>query len=287
MIKYEQLGEKLDRLYEEYDAAYLYSDPLKYLHQFKKPEDQEVVGLITASLAYGRVEKIFESVETILGIMGPNPFDYITSFQPQNDKRRFDRFVHRFNKGEDVACLIWFLQQIIKEHGSLGNLFRKISDDGQNTIKETLIAFSDYVLSLDSYPFYDSEKLPAKAGVRYFVPSPLKGSPCKRLNLFMRWMVRKKDGLDLGLWDFIQPASLIIPLDTHIVRLARYLGLTYKKSPGWLMAEEVTAHLKLMSPQDPLRYDFSLCRLGILELCPQKRSLEKCGDCLINEFCML
>ena len=287
MIKYKQLGEKLDGLYKEYDATYLYSDPLKYLHQFKRSVDQEVVGLITASLAYGRVERIFHSVETVLAIMGPNPFDYLVSFQPSTDKKHFDRFVHRFNKGEDIACLIWFLKQIIEKHGSLGNLFRKISDNGQKSMKETLTTFSEHVLSLNSSPFYDSEKLPEKAGVRYFFPSPQKGSPCKRLNLFMRWMVREKDGLDLGLWDFIPPASLIIPLDTHIVRLARYLGLTRKKSPGWLMAEEVTAHLKKMSPQDPLRYDFSLCRLGILDLCPQKRSMEKCGDCLINEFCML
>lgn len=287
MIRYEKLGKRLDRLYYEYDAAYLYSDPLKYLHQFKRPEDQEVVGLITSSLAYGRVEKIFKSVESVLDIMGPNPSEYVIAFQPLNDKKSFQHFVHRFNKGEDVACLIWFLKQVIEAHGTLGNLFRKISDEGRNTMKDSLTAFSEHVLSLDASPFYGGKQLPEKAGVRYFFPSPLNGSPCKRLNLFMRWMVRKRDGLDLGLWDFIPPARLVIPLDTHIVRLARYLGFTGKRSPSWAMAEEVTSHLRKMSPGDPLRYDFSLCRLGILDICPQKREPEKCRCCIIGEFCML
>lgn len=287
MIQYIQLKAKLDELYSQFHASYLYSDPLKYLHKYEKPIDQELVGIIVSSLAYGRVEKIFDSVETVLEIIGLSPSDYILSFDPSKEKVKFDDFVHRFNKGEDLACLIWFLKQILIKYGSLGNLFKDIAADDNVNMKDILTKFTDYILSLDSSPFYGSNKLPDKAGVRYFFPTPLKGSSCKRLNLFMRWMVRENDGLDLGLWDFIPPSKLILPLDTHLASLTRYLGFTNKKSANWKVAEEVTEHLKQMSPEDPLRYDFSLCRLGILDICPKKKIVEKCSACSINEFCTL
>jgi len=287
IMKKKLLKEKLDHLYNTYHSAYLFSDPLKYLHLYKRPEDKEVVGIITSSLAYGRVERIFKSVEFVLEVMGPKPAEYILNFDPDKDSVSFEGFVHRFNRGEDIACLIYFLKQLLDCYGSIGALFGRLLDDDDVNIGDALSAFSETILSLDSSPFYGGGKLPEDAGVRYFFPSPAKGSACKRLNLYLRWMVRRNDGLDTGIWDFIPPSKLVIPLDTHIARISRYIGLTSKKSPGWNMALDITESLKEFDPEDPLRYDFSLCRLGILELCPQDKDSEKCYVCSMSEICLI
>ncbi len=288
MIKNSKLlKEKLDKLYADYHSSFLYSDPLKYLHLYKKPKDQELVGIIASSLAYGRVDRIFKSVESVLAIMGESPSNYVREFDPARDSAAFDGFVHRFNKGEDIACLIWFMKQVLDEYGSIGALFKILFKQEDKDISNALTAFVAKFLSLDSSPFYGGGKLPSKAGVRYFFPSPEKGSACKRLSLYLRWMARKNDGLDFGIWDFIPPGKLIVPLDTHIARLSKQLGLTELKSPGWNMALEVTGSLKELDADDPLKYDFALCRLGILDLCPQKKDAAKCADCDINEICML
>lgn len=281
------LKEKLDKLYEDYHSSFLYSDPLKYLHLYKKPEDQEIVGMVASSLAYGRVERIFKSVESVLGIMGESPSDYVRKFDPVRDSAAFNDFVHRFNKGEDIACLIWFMKQVLDEYGSIGALFKTLFKEGDKDIGKALTAFVAKILSLGSSPFYGGAHLPSKAGVRYFFPSPEKGSACKRLCLYLRWMARKNDGLDFGIWDFIPPGKLVVPLDTHIARLSKLLGLAELKNPGWNMALEVTGSLKELDADDPLKYDFALCRLGILDLCPQKKDAVKCAHCDISEICML
>jgi len=281
------LKERLENLYTTYHSDYLYSDPLKYLHRYSGTDDREIVGIIASSLAYGRVEKIFESIESILGIMGPNPAAYAGAFDPERDSKKFADFVHRFNRGEDISCLIYFLRQILDKFGSIGALFKKCLDESGGDIKGTLSLFTGHVLSMDTGPFYGVGSLPDTAGVRYFFPSPQRGSPCKRLNLYLRWMVRKNDGVDLGLWDFVEPSSLIIPLDTHVARLSRYLGLTNRKSPSWKMAAEITNSFKKLNSADPLRYDFSLCRMGILDVCPQKVDKKKCLECGIRDVCAL
>ena len=281
------LKEKLDKLCEDYHSSFLYSDPLKYLHLYKKPEDREIVGMIASSLAYGRVERIFKSVEAVLKIMGESPSDYVKRFDPAINSESFDSFIHRFNKGEDVACLIWFMKQVLHEYGSIGAMFKTFFNEKDSHIGKALSSFVAKVLSLDSTPFYSGTGLPSNAGVRYFFPSPEKGSACKRLCLYLRWMVRKNDGLDFGIWDFIPADRLVIPLDTHIARLSILLGLTTMKSPGWKMALDISDKLKELDPQDPLKYDFALCRLGILDLCPQKKDEAKCADCGISEICMI
>lgn len=281
------LKEKLDKLYADYHSSFLYSDPLKYLHLYKKPEDQEIVGMIASSLAYGRVERIFKSVEAVLAIMGESPSNYVRRFNPSRDSISFDGFIHRFNKGEDVACLIWFMKQVLDEYGSIGYSFKSFFKEEDKDIAGALTGFVTKFLSYDSSPFYGKDKLPLKAGVRYFLPSPEKESACKRLCLYLRWMVRKNDGLDLGIWDFIPANKLVVPVDTHIARLSKQLGLTKLKSPGWNMALEISDNLKELDPKDPLKYDFALCRLGILDLCPQKKDPAKCADCDISEICML
>jgi uncharacterized protein DUF2400 len=120
-------------------------------------------------------------------------------------------------------------------------------------------------------PFYPSRRLPARAPVRFFFSSPAAGSPCKRLNMFLRWMVRGPDGIDLGLWKFVPPSKLVIPLDTHIFRIARGLRLTRRRTANWKAAREITDHLKILDPEDPVRYDFALTRPGILKLLPSRK----------------
>lgn len=285
--KRENLKRRLEMLYRTFDASFLSSDPLEFVHRYESKEDKEVVGLIASSLAYGRVQGIRQSVAFVLNIMGDKPFGFTMRFRPERDMPLFSGFVHRFNTGPDIACLIYFAEQMIKEKGSIEGFFLKGYSPENENIKAALSAFSRNVLSLDSSPVYGKARLPEKAGVRFFFPDPMGGSACKRLNLYLRWMVRRNDGLDTGLWRRVSPAKLIIPLDTHIARISRRIGLTSRASPDWRMAEEVTAAVKELDPEDPVRYDFSLCRLGILDKCASRLDAEKCEQCLIRELCVL
>jgi uncharacterized protein (TIGR02757 family) len=279
------LKKHLDSLYKKFDIKFLSPDPLELVHKFSSPEDKEVTGLIASSLAYGRVEKILSSVETIFSIMDNRPYAFTKKFDPKKDKKKFKKFVHRFNIGEDVACLIYMMKQTLDAHGSLGDFFKKGYNRKDENIAPALSKFVKGMLALDCSPFYKGSNLPEDAGVRYFLPSPEKGSACKRLNLYLRWMVRKGDKLDFGLWKGIPPSKLIIPLDTHIAKISRNLGLTKSKNPGWKMAIEITASLKKLDPKDPVKYDFPLSRLGIMNLCTGKKDTEKCGKCGLFPIC--
>lgn len=277
----------LDKLYAAFDLKFLSPDPLEFVHQFKKPEDREVVGLIASSLAYGRVDKILASIRNVLEKMDNKPYRFVIAFNPKTDAKIFDGFVHRFNTGKDIACLVYYAKQMIEDSGSVGKFFLKGYNPVHTNIKNALVSFSERVLSLDSSSVYGKQGLAKNAGVRFFFPSPKDGSPCKRLNLYLRWMVRNGDDLDFGLWKDIEPAKLIIPLDTHIARISRNIGLTKRKSPDWKMAEEITENLKMLDPKDPVKYDFAICRLGILEHCPKRKDLGKCEKCLIKNVCIL
>jgi|SRR3990170_97108 len=277
----------LDKLYTTFDLKFLSPDPLEFVHRFKKQEDQEVVGFIASSLAYGQVERILKSIRNVLERMGNQPYRFVINFNPRRDTKVFDGFIHRFNNGKDIACLIYLTQQMIEEHGSLGEFFLKGYNPTDANIKNALVSFTERALSLDTFAIYGKAKLPKNAGVRFFFPSPKDGSPCKRLNLYLRWMVRNGDALDFGLWKKIYPNKLIIPLDTHIARMSQNIGLTKRKSTDWKMAEEITESLKMLDPEDPVKYDFALCRLGILEHCPKQKDLRKCERCFIKKVCVL
>ncbi len=281
------LKRRLERLYRAYDREFLSSDPLYYLHGFSLPTDREIVGLIASSLAYGRVAGIKKSIEKVLGVMEGDPTGFVLNFRPRVEGRLFQGFRHRFNAADDISCLIYFARQMIERSGSIGGFFlRGYSPDDKN-IKKALITFTADVLALDSAPVYGADKLPDKAGVRFFFPSPAGGSPCKRLNLYLRWMVRRGDGLDFGIWNEVSPSRLVVPLDTHIARISVNLGLTERKSRDWKMAEEITESLKRLDPDDPIKYDFALCRLGILDMCPNRVDTLKCSECLLRDICVL
>ncbi len=269
------LKERLEKLYRHYHTGFIYSDPVELVHRFSRRKDIEVAGLIASSLAYGRVESIKRAVERIMHIMDWKPHRFVMEFSPK-DKGLFKDFTYRFNDGRDIAVLLYFIRQMLEECGSIEGFFlRGYSPD--RPIRDALESFSKAVLSLDAGGIYGGRGLPRSAGVRFFFPLPSTGSACKRLNLYLRWMVRK-EGPDFGIWKGISPATLVIPLDTHMARISRLIGLTTLKSTGWRMAEEITETLRLLCPEDPVKYDFAITRLGILDECRRGCKVRLCHN---------
>lgn len=281
------LKTQLDRLYRTFDLEFLSTDPLEFVHRYKTPEDREIVGLVSSSLAYGKVATIKKSIAQVMEITGPRPVRFVKRLDIDKTLKDLSSFKHRFNDGKDIVALLYIAKQMIGEAGSVGEFFMKGYSPGHRNIKEALSAFSESALGLDTCPIYGKKQLPKNAGVRFFFPNPLDGSPCKRLNLYLRWMVRRGDSLDFGQWKGVDPAKLVIPLDTHIARISKNIGLTKRASADWKMAEEITEALKALDPKDPVKYDFALCRLGILDKCPARADRDKCEACLIRELCVL
>ncbi len=264
-VRIKKLKRPFEELVQTYSKEYLFSDPLKFVHQYSDPTDQEVVAFIASALAYGGVPQIFQIVSQVLSKLGDSPARFLKNYSLSEHRFLFKKIYYRFHQSRDFNLLIYLLAKIYQEEGSLGASFKKYFKKEDLDLACALTQWTKEILSHEVSPFYSSGKIPQNAPVRFFFSSPADGSSCKRLNLFLRWMVRGPDGIDLGLWNFISPAQLVIPLDTHIYKIARSLGLTRRKSPNWKMAQEITAHLKSLDPQDPIKYDFALTRLGILK----------------------
>jgi len=282
-----RLRSRLDTLYSRYGSSYLDSDPIRFPRRFARPEDREVTGFVAAVLAYGRVAQIQRSLDRVAAVMGPGPAEFVRRAEPSRVMEQLAGFTHRFNDARDVALLFWFLRQMLERSGTMQGFFL----EGYSTLHDdtgpALASFTDRALALDTSPWYAGGALPPDAGVRFFFPSPAGGSSCKRLNLFLRWMVRPDDGVDFGLWRGVEPARLVIPLDTHVSRICTYIGLTQRRTVGWKMAIEVTRRLRMLDPSDPIKYDFALSRLGILEACPRRRDAVKCRACDLRQVCTL
>jgi uncharacterized protein (TIGR02757 family) len=196
--------------------------------------------------------------------------------------RRFDGLVHRWTRGEDIAALLVIARRAFDEAGSLERLFLDGYRHGEPGALRT--ALSRFVRALHSY----APRLGRRPrGLAFLLPDPDAGSACKRLNLYLRWMVRRDDPLDRGIWRAVSPADLVMPLDTHVARIARNLGLSTRRTADWRMAEEVTASLARIDPRDPTRFDFALCRLGILQECPTRQEIAKCLACELRAVCGL
>ena len=171
---------------------------------------------------------------------------------------------HRWTRGHDLVALVWLLRQMIDRSGSIERFFCDGDDDRAPDLSDALDSFSRRALALDLRAAYG--RVPKRAGVCYFFPRPSAGSGCKRLNLFLRWMVRR-DAVDLGAWTRVRRSRLVVPLDTHVIRLGQCLRLTHYASPGWRMAADITASLRRIDPADPVKYDFSLCHVGMMNAC--------------------
>jgi uncharacterized protein (TIGR02757 family) len=276
------LGPALDELYTSFNYADSATDPIQIVRRFNRPEDREVVGFIAASLAFGRVTSVLQSIERVLAVMGDQPGRYVRGFEPARDADRFKHIVHRWIRGTDIVALIWVVRQMIDEAGSIEGFFVEGHDRSAEDVGPALDSFSRRALALDLTAAY-GRRIPKRAGVGYFFPRPSAGSACKRLNLFLRWMVRR-DSLDLGVWTRVSPSQLVVPLDTHVIRVGRCLRLTRYTSPGWRMAQDVTASLRRLDPSDPVRYDFSICHLGMMNACGFSRA-QRDAQCPLRGVC--
>lgn len=275
------LREPFDRLYRSFDHLHSASDPVHVVRRYLAPDDQEIVGFCAAGLAFGRVASVLHSIEALLAVMGPHPAAFVRGFHPLKDRGRLAPLVHRWIRGQDLVALVLVLQRMLRESGSIERFFLDGDDPQAPDVGPALDAFSTRALDTDVTPAYG--RMPKRAGVCYFFPRPSAGSACKRLNLFLRWMVRK-DVVDLGVWTGLSPSRLIVPLDTHVIRLGQCLRLTRYRSPGWKMAAEITASLRAIDPVDPVRYDFALCHVGMMNACGFNRA-QKDSQCPLRGVC--
>lgn len=254
----DELKRKLDFFYKKYHTpAFLSTDPIQCVHHFRSPQDREIAGLVASALAYGRAEIIIRNCEWVFEKTGSKIAEFVTKTDFLEKKRIFEGFKHRFNDHIDLSALMECISVILKKYGSIGNLF---SESGNSSTKESLNHFTRFFKE-------QGEKLigSRKKSFEYLFPSPESGSACKRMNMYLRWMVRPDDSIDFGIWKNISPSNLIIPVDTHIASIATALGLTRRKSADWQMAEQITLALSRIDPCDPVRFDFSLCRVGMID----------------------
>jgi uncharacterized protein (TIGR02757 family) len=258
------LSRSLDALYRDYNREDSASDPVHRVRPYRDTADREIAGFCSAALAFGRVASVLNSIDTLLGIMGPSPAAFVRGFDPGAPHPELREMVHRWIRGTDLAALLWILRQILESSGSLESFFVEGLQEDAEDISAALDSFSRRALALDIRRAY--RRVPARPGVCYFFPRPSAGSACKRLNLFLRWMVRR-DEIDLGVWTRVPASKLIVPLDTHVIRLGRCLRLTKYVSPGWKMAADVTRSLRRLDPVDPVRFDFSICHIGMMNAC--------------------
>jgi uncharacterized protein (TIGR02757 family) len=252
------LKQKLDQHYKAFDKSKLEPDPLQFPHLFEDEKDVEVMAFISSVFAYGNVKQIINSLNTFLLIAKNKPYEFISNFSA--NKNLPTNFVHRFYSTKDILQLFQLLNLAYDENGSLKNLFLSGYDLEDENVKNSITKFNHYFLTKAQKEF---KKL--SRGIVFMFPLPKKGSACKRINLFLRWIVRK-DELDFGFWKEIPTSKLIIPVDTHVARICKQLKLTQQKNVSWKMAEEITENLKMFDPNDPVKYDFAICHIGMRKL---------------------
>jgi uncharacterized protein (TIGR02757 family) len=278
---HEVLKAALDRLYDAFNAPDSALDPIQIVRRYPDAADREVVAFVASALAFGRVASVMASVEAICRVLGPAPATFVRAFDPARDGRALESLVHRWTRGRDFIALLWVLRRLIDTHGSLEDAFLPV-DPAAADLGAAIERFSGAARAIDLRPAY-GRVVPATPGVYYFFSRPSTGGACKRINLFLRWMVRH-DRVDPGGWTRIPSRQLVVPLDTHTIRIGKCLRLTRRASPGWKMAAEITAALRTLDPIDPVRYDFSLCHLSMMGACGF-RMKKGSRDCPLKPFC--
>lgn len=235
------------------NPAFIDDDPIALPHAFHKPQDIEIIGLFAALMAWGQRKTILNKGYELIKRMDYEPYQFVKGHGP-GDLEVFDDFVHRTLLPEDVKALLGFLQQHYHIHSSLQALFLPHDEFSGPLLEQGLINFHE---QLSQYPYLPGRTLK-------HVATPAKKSACKRLNMFLRWMVRSdKQGVDFGIWQRIKPAELYCPLDVHVARVARHLGLLQRKQTDWFAVQELSRSLSTLDPEDPAKYDFALFGLGI------------------------
>jgi uncharacterized protein (TIGR02757 family) len=268
---------RLDGLCARYDSAdALDRDPLRVALAYTEPLDQEVAAFVAAHLAYGRVEPMIRAVRAALAPLGPRPAEWLREHSAAAVQKELGRalaaWVWRFHTGPDLVAwaLAWKRLDRESDHGLEAHLLPAAEEAPDEALSRLVQR-----LRLE---------LPATYGTRFSLPDPMEGAACKRWRMFLRWMART-GWPDLGLWTRYPVDQLIIPLDTHVARVSRFIGLSRRATPDGKMAQEITASLRRLDPADPLRYDFALSHLGILGDCPGLRKRSTCAACPLYSVC--
>lgn len=271
------------------------NDPVDFVHAYEDVHDRELVALVAANLAFGNVKAIRRKVADLLERLAPSP-----SKMADDEKkilRALDGWKHRIFLGEDVAKLLVGARRVQVEDGSLGAAFKRCLDEADaaheregDALQEALAVFCDRVRASGGLPIPGEAKLGrhARRGPINLLSNARAGGAAKRLHLFLRWLVRDADGIDLGLWKEhgIPARRLLMPVDVHIHKLSRNLGFTKRKDVSWKTAVEITDALRRFDEEDPTRYDFSLCHLGMLQRCPSRRDPVRCEGCGVKPVCV-
>lgn len=250
------LQQLLDEQAQQYNRpAFIINDPISIPHQFSRLQDREIMGFWTAMLSWGQRTTIIQKSQLLIQLMDGAPYDFIRSSR-EEDLKRFSGFVHRTFNYTDTLYFLHFFRKWYAEHESLEDAFLCKGYAELPHVEKMLTHFHEV--------FFNDPYAPART--RKHVPTPASKSACKRLNMFLRWMVRSDNsGVDLGVWKQIQPHQLVCPLDVHVERVARKLGLLERKQADWLAALELTDNLRTFDPKDPVRYDFALFGMGLSE----------------------
>ena len=250
-----QLKGFLDRAVEEYNRPdFIKDDPICIPHQFSKKQDIEIMGFWTAILAWGNRKTIINKSKELITLMDGQPHDFICNHQ-ENDLKKFLNFKHRTFNATDTLYFIHFFKQHYQKFDSLEDAFILGMEAKDQTIEKALIHFREYFFSLQEAP----------QRTQKHIATPARNSACKRINMFLRWMVRSDNqGVDFGLWQKIKPAQLVAPCDVHVERVARKLGLITRKQTNWKTALELTDNLRELDSKDPVKYDFALFGLGVV-----------------------
>jgi len=256
-LEQDTLKEFLEEKYDQYNPpGFITTDPISIPHSFDKKEDIEIAGFLVATIAWGQRTTIIDNGHRLMKIMGSSPYDFLMNHSFENDPHDdILNFKHRTFNGEDCLVFLRSLKNIYLQHGGLEkaftDLFTACKGDGQKAIS----SFKDLFFSI-----------PFPRRTQKHVADPLKNSSAKRINMFLRWMVRHDQrGVDFGLWRGLDPANLYLPLDAHTGNVSRKLGLLTRKQNDWKAVAEVTQQLKKLDPRDPVKFDFALFGLGVFE----------------------
>jgi uncharacterized protein (TIGR02757 family) len=269
----------LERVVEQCDVAQrLARDPVGLVRQFDDDADRELVGLIAALLAFGNVTALRASIQKVIARLGPRLRDVLDD--PLTARDRLRGVGHRMVRDVDIWRLLVGARSMQRTHGGLGVGMGKHMAQSGGRLRSAL---SGWAAELRETSGLHPER--SRRGPQHILPDPAGPSSCKRLLLYLRWMVRRDDGVDMGLWHELQPSQLIIPLDTHIFRLARNLGWTARASPSWTAAEQITDALRAIDARDPVRFDFALCHMGMVQACPSRRDKLVCPGCAVQPLC--
>ncbi len=296
-----KIKDVLEKLYVKYNhRCFIKQDPLQFIYQYSNRLDMEVAGFLAAALAYGRVQQIEKSLTNLFGRMRDSPFQFVRDFDGQKRAKLKD-FRHRFTTGDDISDLLELLRDVLGKFGSIEKFFVQGYNPGDKNIIPALSKFCDSLLEM----YAKTHNGHITRGLSFLLPRPASGSACKRLNLFLRWMVRNDD-VDAGLWKSTDKTRLIVPVDVHMGRLCRILGLyPVRSNPGKLgrppslqtsnevhsrktvslsTAVKITESFAEIEPADPVKYDFALTRIGILENCTGQRR-QGCEFCELFAIC--